>query len=71
MTTVEQMQAMTDRIIAEALEVVRAEAEQREVADHLRRTCDAAAEAARLARLAYGSPEMPGPGYDVTTRPIR
>jgi len=65
MTTAEQMQSMTTRIVAEALEVLRAEAEQREEADRMRRI-------AEWAREMDQSPEMPcWPMYDAQTRPIR
>jgi hypothetical protein len=37
MTTADQMQALTTRIVAEALDIVRAEAEQRAEADEARR----------------------------------
>jgi len=68
MTTAEQMQAMTTRIVAEALDIVRAEAEQREEADRMRWETEWARE--RLREMDE-SPEMPGPGYDAQMRPLR
>lgn len=57
MTTQEQMAALTDRIIREALDILRQEAEARsgrdadDIGSWLQSMCDEAAEAARAARL--------------------
>jgi len=75
MTMEEDMSAMTTRIIDEALEILRAEAEQRETADRLRQLCDDTVDAAESARDRLRemdqSPEMPSWGYDQWTRPLR
>lgn len=51
MTTAEQMAAMTDRIVTEALDAVRWQAMEDEVRVRLPELCDEAAEAARWTRL--------------------
>lgn len=54
MTVTEDMDRMTARLVDEALAKLRSEAEERELADHLRRLCDDAAEAARASKEEWG-----------------
>jgi hypothetical protein len=47
---IEQLEAMDARLVDEALATLRAEAEEREFADRVRRLCDDAVDAARAKR---------------------
>ena len=55
MTTAQDMDRMTARIVADALAEVRREAEIRETGMRCRQVCDDAVEAAREARLRFGT----------------
>lgn len=76
MSPTEDMARMTHRIVGEALDGVRVEAGRQEIVSRVYSVPQEAAEAAQEARdrLEFelqDSPEMPGPGSDQWTRPVR